>query len=89
MPDPSVVIGTFITLYGLFIGGFGVLVAFIAKRGRKKESLEILEILKVMAIALLVEATGLDLWRILNSTGDLFTAATSELSYHVLNDTVL
>jgi len=85
MSDPSVVIGTFITLYTVFIGGFGVLAGFLVKRGQAEGWLEVL---RVMAIALLVAATGLDLWRVLNSTGDLFTTATSGLSYRTLNDTV-
>jgi hypothetical protein len=46
--DPSIVIGTFITLYGLFIGAFGVLVGFIVK---KKRGTDFLEVLRVAAIA--------------------------------------
>lgn len=84
--DPSVVIGTFITLYGFFIAGFGVLVGFIAKRGKKQGRWEFL---RVMTIALLVEGAGLDLWRVLNSTGDLSTAATSSgPSYRAFNDAI-
>ena len=83
--DPSIVIGTFITLYGLFIGAFGVLVGFVVK---KKRGTDFLEVLRVAAIALLAGASILDLLRVLDSTNDLFTAATSGLSYRALADTV-
>jgi hypothetical protein len=82
--DPSVVIGTFITLYGLFIGAFGVLVGFVVK----KRGTDLLEVLRVAAIALLAGAALMDLLRVLDSTNDLYTAATSGLSYRALADTV-
>jgi hypothetical protein len=84
-PAASVVIGTFITLYGLFIGGFGGLAGFVAKRGAAKGCLEIR---RVMAVTFLIAGTLLDLLRVLDSAGDLFTAATSGLSYRALNDIV-
>lgn len=81
--DPSIVIGTFITLYGLFIGAFGVLVGFVVK---KKRGADVLEVLRVAAIAFLAGASILDLLRVLDSTNDLFMAATSGLSYRALAD---
>ncbi len=83
--DPSVVIGTFITLYGLFIGAFGVLVGFVA---RKSQCTDRLQALRVAAIALLAGAALMDLFRVLDSTNDLFIAATAGLSYRALADTV-
>ena len=81
VPDPSVVIGTIITLYVLFIGGFGSLVGFITGR-------RVGLFLKTMAIALMVSAAMLDLWRVEDSTGDLYKAATNGLSYRQLGDDV-
>jgi hypothetical protein len=83
--DPSVVIGTFITLYGLFIGAFGVLIGFVVKKSR---GTDFREVLRVAAIALLAGAALVDLLRVLDSTNDLFTAATYGLSYRALADTV-
>jgi hypothetical protein len=83
--DPSVVIGTFTTLYGLFIAAFGVLVGFLAKKGRHTGCREVL---RVAAIALLAGATILDLFRVVDATNDLLTAATSGMSYRDLAGTV-
>jgi hypothetical protein len=79
-PTASTVIGTFVTLYALFIGGFGGFAAFVVKRG---DAVGSLEIRRVMAVVLLVFVTFLDLWRVLNSAGDLSTPA---LSYRSLQD---
>jgi hypothetical protein len=79
--DPSVVIGTFITLYGLFIGGFGVLVGLVMNAKHEKE------VWKFAAILLLIEATAMDLWRVFDSTNDLYNAATNGLSSRALHDT--
>jgi heme/copper-type cytochrome/quinol oxidase subunit 2 len=90
--DSSTVIGTFITLYVFFIGGFGVLVSFVAKKRDKKATKkrdkknDRLEIASTVTITLLVAAAVMDLWRVLDSTGDLFKAATSGLSYRALQD---
>ena len=74
-------LNNFITLYVLFLTGVGVLVGFLTgKRDRK--------IWKFVAIALLIEVTIVDLWRVLDSTGDLYKAATSKLSLHALYDTI-
>jgi hypothetical protein len=77
-PDGSVLMSTFITLYGLFLGGFGVLGGFI----RKASHLQI----KVMAITFLVEATVLDLLRVLNSTQDLYDTTVGKLTFFQLHD---
>jgi hypothetical protein len=81
VPDPSVVIGTFITLYVLFLGAFGTLVGFITGRSVSMG-------FKTMAIALIVLAALTDLWRVEDSTGDLYRAATNGLSYRQLSDDV-
>jgi hypothetical protein len=38
--DPSVVISTFITLYGLFLTGFGVLAGFVIAKRKAREVLK-------------------------------------------------
>ncbi len=78
--DASVMIGTFITIYTAFIAGFGVLVGFVAGRNPKW--------LAATAIALIVVGTAVDLWRVIDSTGDLYRASTTGLTYHQLNDDV-
>jgi DNA-binding CsgD family transcriptional regulator len=80
--DPSVVLNNFITVYVLFLTGFGVLAGLLTA---KKDAREIW---KPVAIVLLIGAAGVDLWRVLDATHDLFNAATSGLSRHNLNDTV-
>src|SRR5262249_49996095 len=87
VPGASIVIGTFITLYGLFLGGFGVLASFVGKKGVMKA--RSLEILRVAAIGVLVAGAFVDLWRVIDSTNDLFTAATSGLNYSHLHDDVI
>jgi hypothetical protein len=77
--DPQVLVATFITLYGLFIAGFGALATFVT-RGRYRR------VWQVLAVALLIGATALDLYRVLDSTYDLYYAATSGLTNHALND---
>ena len=86
VPDPSVVIGTFVTLYGLFIGGFGVLITFVAKKSNKKKRL--LEALKAAAIVLLAAAALFDVWRVWDASNDLYKAATHGFSYPALRDDV-
>ena len=72
--DPSIVISTFITLYGLFLAGFGVLAGFVIAKEKARE------VLKTIAIIFLIEAAIMDLWRVSDSTNDLYQAATSGLS---------
>jgi hypothetical protein len=80
------VITTFITLYGLFIGGFGVLTGFVAKKDVNER--EYMRAWKAAAITFLILGAAMDLWRVLDSTGDLFTAATSGLKYPYLKDDI-
>lgn len=84
--SPTVVITTFITLYGLFIGGFGVLTGYVAKKNIKKS--ECLRAWKAAAITFLILGALTDLWRVLDSTGDLFRAATSGLHVPALKDDI-
>jgi hypothetical protein len=80
--DPSIVISTFITLYGLFLTGFGILVGLLtAKKDARR-------IWKPVAIVFLIGGALIDLWRVLDSTNDLYKAATHGLTYHALYDTV-
>jgi len=85
-PDASVVIGTFITLYGLFIGGFAALAGFVAKEGIKKKGRFVAW--RAAAITFLAAATLTDLFRMLDATGDLSIAATDGLTYQALKDDI-
>jgi len=85
--DPSVVIGTFITLYGLFLAGFGALASFVVKEGNKKKGRFVA--LRAAAITFLVAATLTDLLRVRDATSDLSTAATYGLSHQALNDDII
>jgi H+/Cl- antiporter ClcA len=84
--SPTVVITTFITLYGLFIGGFGVLTGFVARKDIEQR--ESLKAWKAAAITFLILGALTDLWRVLDSTGDLFRAATSGLHVPALKDDI-
>lgn len=84
--DPSVVIGTFITLYGLFLGGFGALTGFVVKEGNKKGGRFVFW--RAAAITLLALAAVTDLLRVRDATGDLSTAATYGLSHGALKDDI-
>lgn len=86
IPDPSALIGTFVTLYGLFIGAFGVLVGFLATKSTEKRPLEAF---RYSAITFLAVATILDLFRVWDASNDLFRAATHGLSYSALHDDVI
>lgn len=77
-PDGSVLIGTFITLYGLFLGGFGVLAGFASKISSIK--------LRVIAVFLIIGASLLDLVRVLNSTEDLYRTTIRKLTFYQLHD---
>jgi hypothetical protein len=84
--DPTAVITTFITLYGLFIAGFGVLIGFVVKK--KVKGTERLTAWRIAAIWLLILGFGMDLWRVYDSTNDLFIAAASGLDYQHLKDDI-
>ena len=82
--DPSSVIGTFVTLYGLLIGAFGVLAGFLVTKKVQKPSRE--AVLKSFALTLLAAATVMDFVLVLNAANDLFTAAAHGLNYAALHD---
>ncbi len=77
----SVVIGTFVTLYNLFLGGFAGLAGFVATSRAAPAA-------KVFGLTLILEVVGVDLLRIWDSTMDLFADATTGLTYFKLNDDV-
>src|SRR5215467_7735306 len=81
-PGSSVVLSNFITVYVLFLTGFGVLAGLLTGKKHARE------IWKPVAIFYLIGAAGVDLWRVLDATHDLYNAATSGLSSHSLNDDV-
>ncbi len=83
--DPSAVIGTFVTVYGLLIGAFGVLAGFLVSKKVQKPSRW--AALKSFALTLLAAATIADLVLVLNAANDLFTAAAHGLTYAALHDT--
>ena len=86
VPDPSAVIGTFVTIYGLFIGAFGVLAGFlVTKSSMKNWRLA----LKACALTLLFATTVADLVLVLYASNDLFKGAKHQFSYPALNDDVL
>jgi uncharacterized membrane protein YedE/YeeE len=86
VPDPSALIGTFVTLYGLFIGAFGALVGFLATKSTEKR---MLEAFRYSAITFLAVATIVDFARVWDASNDLFRAATHGLSYSGLHDDVV
>lgn len=85
--DPSVVIGTFITLYGLFLGGFAALAGFVVKEGNKKGGRFVFW--RAAAITFLAVAAVTDLLRVRDATSDLSTASTYGLTYRALKDDII
>ena len=85
VPDPSAVIGTFVTVYGLFIGVFGVLAGFLVTKRAEGWRLGV----KAFALTLLFAATVADLVLVLLASNDLFKGAKHQFSYPALNDDVL
>jgi hypothetical protein len=77
-PDGSILIGTFITLYTLFLGSFGGLTNFVRKSPHTA--------LRVSALAFMVEMAALDLYRVLNSTEDLYKTTIRTLTFFQLHD---
>lgn len=77
-PDGSGLIGTFITIYALFLGAFGGLTGLVVKSSHDR--------LRRLALTFMVEAVVLDLFRISNSTEDLYRTTVGKLSYFELND---
>ena len=79
LPQASVMIGTFIPLYTVFIGGFGALAQFVTRaKGHG--------VVQAIAVIVLIEGTGLDLFQVLNSIGDLYATVTTGLTSYHLND---
>ncbi|MEP7179992.1 MAG: hypothetical protein ABI775_12950 [Pseudonocardiales bacterium] len=82
MSDASTLIGTLITLYALFLGGFTGLVGFVVKARASPPW-------KVVAVEFLIAGATLDLVRIWDATThDLFKAATRGLSPHEIRDDI-
>ena len=82
LSDASALIGTLITLYALFLGGFTGLVGFVVKARASPPW-------KVVAVEFLIAAAILDLVRIWDATThDLFKAATVGLSPHEIRDDI-
>jgi len=80
--DASTLIGTLITLYALFLGGFTGLVGFVVKAKASPPW-------KVVAVEFLIAGATLDLIRIWDSTThDLFKAATHGLNPHEIRDDI-
>ena len=80
-PDASVLLSTFITVYGVFIAAYGVLTGFaIAMSDRAT--------LRLFTLIVLVEATLFDLYRIFNTTNDLYTNVIGKLTVFDLHDDV-
>jgi hypothetical protein len=80
-PDASVLIGTFVSLYGLFIAGFGVLATFVSSRRRYQR-------LRFIAVAFLIEASAMDLYCVWSSTDDLYGDIVGGLTQKQLFDDV-
>jgi hypothetical protein len=80
--DASTLIGMFITLYALFLGGFAALAPFVTKGDTPR-------FWKILAVELLIGASLLDLWRILDSTAnDLYTSGIVGLTNYQVRDNV-
>jgi H+/Cl- antiporter ClcA len=79
--DASTLIGMFITLYALFLGGLAALVPFVTKEDKPR-------FWKTLAICLLIGACFLDLSRILDSTDDLYKSGIVGLTDYQVQDNV-
>ena len=82
-PDASTLISMFITLYALFLGGFAGLAGFVVK----ETSPRFLS-WTIFAVELLIGATLVDLWRILDSMRDLYTSGIQGLSAYSVRDDI-
>jgi uncharacterized membrane protein len=77
-PDASVFISTLILIYTVFMAVYGTLLPmFIARERGAWEWL---------ALALMLLAIGVNLWRILNSLGDLYTTSMGRLTANKIHD---
>jgi hypothetical protein len=80
-PDASVLLSTFITVYGVFIAAYGVLTGFAIAMSERAT-------LRLFTLIVLVEATLFDLYRIFNTTNDLYTNVIGKLTVFDLHDDV-
>jgi hypothetical protein len=83
VPDASTLVSMFITLYALFLGGFAGLVGFVIKESPRRY-----RFWKVLAVWLLFGATLVDLWRILDATGDLYRSGIDGLKENQVRDDI-
>jgi hypothetical protein len=77
--DAGTLVGTFITLYTLFLGGFAGLAGIVVTGGARPRA-------KTVAVVLIIAATLVDFWRIVDATGDLFTSSNRGLTAHDVRD---
>jgi hypothetical protein len=75
-PDASVMISTFIIIYTSFIAAYAALTAALTTELRGSQ----LRTWRLASLILMLGAVGLDLWRILNSTGDLLSTTVLKLT---------
>jgi hypothetical protein len=78
-PDASVFISTLILLYTAFVAAYGTLLSILVAKERHAWEL--------VASVLMVLAIGLDLYRIANSLGDLYTTTMGQLTPGKIHDT--
>lgn len=78
-PDASVFISTLILLYTVFVAAYGTLLPIIVAKERDAWGW--------LALGLMVFAIGLDLYRIANSLGDLYTTTMGHLTPGKIHDT--
>jgi isoprenylcysteine carboxyl methyltransferase (ICMT) family protein YpbQ len=78
-PDASVFISTLILLYTVFVAAYGTLLPIVVAKER--------DAWERLAFGLIVIAIGLDLYRIANSLGDLYTTTMGQLSPGQIHDT--
>ena len=78
-PDATALISTLIFIYTFFIGAYGGLTPSILKARCHPA-------VRTAAILLMLGAISLDLGRVSNSTGDLYTTTTRNLSSARIND---
>ena len=78
-PDASVFISTLILLYTVFVAAYGTLLPIVVAKERHAW--------ERLALGLMVLAIGLDLYRIANSLGDLYTTTMGQLTPGMIHDT--
>jgi isoprenylcysteine carboxyl methyltransferase (ICMT) family protein YpbQ len=78
-PDASVFVSTLILLYTVFVAAYGTLLPIVVTKER--------DAWEWLALGLMVFAIGLDLYRIANSLGDLYTTTMRHLTPGQIHDT--